>query len=384
MKSIRVLQIIDRLNVGGPAYLVSVLADRLDPSRFEQSLLACSIDPSEGDYIALRAPDMPVARVRGLGRAPRPSDDARAFAEISATIRRFRPHIVHTHKAKAGALGRPAAWLHRVPATVHTFHGHLLHSYFSRPKTRALVAAESLLARPTSSLISIGERVRDELVAAGIGRPEQYTVVAPGVDLGHLPEPVAARRALGLPPHAPTVMFVGRLTAVKRPDRFVDMALELARSDTHTQFAVAGDGDLAHSVRARAKPLGERMSFLGWRGDIHNVYAASDVVVLTSDNEGMPVSLIETAASGRPAVTTDVGSAREVVVDGVTGYVTPKDACALARAVDKLLSEETLRASMGGAAATRAKEHFGADRLASEISTLYETLAATHPRRVQR
>lgn len=378
MSRIRVLRIIDRLNVGGPALQASVLAERLDPTRFEQLLLAGAIDSDEGDYVTLRAPGLRVEHVRGLGRAPSPRDDAHALAQISTAIRRFRPHVVHTHKAKAGALGRPAAWTHRVPATVHTFHGHLLHGYFSPVKTRAVVAVERGLARPTTALVAVGGQVRDELLEARIGQRRQYSVVAPGVDLGVLPEPGTARRTLGLPagPADRVVTFVGRLAAVKRPDRFVDVAIAVARSHPDVCFAIAGDGELADEVRARAGPLGRRMVFLGWRGDVETVYSASDVVVLTSDNEGMPVSLIEAAASGTPAVTTRVGSAPEVVADGVTGFVTDTDTRALATAVTRLLDDEALRTAMGQAASQRAKERFGAGRLASDIGNLYEALAS--------
>ena len=143
---VRVLRIIDRLNVGGPALQATVLSEGLDPERFDHRILSGSVDPHEGDYVELRAPDLPVERIEGLGRAVNPLDDARALASLVQVIRSFRPHIVHTHKAKAGVLGRLAAWGNRVPATVHTFHGHLLHGYFSPSKTRVVVEVERLLA----------------------------------------------------------------------------------------------------------------------------------------------------------------------------------------------------------------------------------------------
>ena len=195
VERIRVLRLIDRLNVGGPALQVSVLAAGLDPDRFQQVVLAGEIDPHEGDYVSLRAPGLVVEQVRGLGRSPNPFGDAQAARAIHAAMRRFRPHIVHTHKAKAGVLGRPTAWGSRVPSTVHTFHGHLLHGYFSPAKTKAVVTVERCLARPTTRLVSVGARVRDELLAAGIGRRRQYTVVAPGVRLGPLPDRARARAA---------------------------------------------------------------------------------------------------------------------------------------------------------------------------------------------
>jgi glycosyltransferase involved in cell wall biosynthesis len=375
---LRVLRVITRMNVGGPARQVATLAGGLDRERFEQALCTGFVDRSEADQDWMDTVDLDIRRIPGLGRAVRPGDDGRALAGLVREMRRFRPHIVHTHLAKAGVLGRAAAVVAGVPARVHTFHGHLLHGYFSPLKTRAVVAVERGLARPTTALVAVGSRVRDELLEAGIGPRHQYSVVPPGVDLGIAPEPAAARRALGLPA-GPIVTFVGRLAAVKRPERFVDVAMAVARSHPDACFAIAGDGELADEVRARARPLGRRMVFLGWRGDVETVYSASDVVVLTSDNEGMPVSLIEAAASGTPAVTTRVGSAPEVVADGVTGFVTDKDPRALVNAVTRLLDDEALRTAMGQAASQRAKARFGADRLASDIANLYEALASASP-----
>ena len=167
---LRVLRIIDRLNVGGPALQATVLSEGLDPARFDHRLLAGEISPDEGDYVTLRAPDLPVERIAGLGRSPHFGNDAQALWHISEVIRGFRPHIVHTHKAKAGVLGRVAAWTHRVPATVHHYHGHLLTGYFSPSKTKLVAGVERAMARPTTALVAVGAQVRDELLAAGIGR----------------------------------------------------------------------------------------------------------------------------------------------------------------------------------------------------------------------
>src|SRR5437899_2872105 len=188
-------------------------------------------------------------------------------------MRRFRPHIVHTHTAKAGALGRVAAGVARVPATVHTFHGHLLHGYFSPAVTRAVVATERMLARRTTRLVAVGARVRDELVAAGIGRAEQYAVVPPGVDLGAVPTRDDARRALGLPLDDTIVGYVARLTPIKRPDRFVDVAERVAERHPEVRFVVAGEGPLLGKMKEQARRLGDRIRFVGWRSDVETVYA---------------------------------------------------------------------------------------------------------------
>jgi glycosyltransferase involved in cell wall biosynthesis len=189
------------------------------------------------------------------------------------------------------------------------------------------------------------------------------------------PDREGARATLGIPRDVPVVAFAGRLTQVKRPERFIDLAIEVAGRHPSTVFLIAGKGELLDSLVVRARPLGGRVRFLGWRSDVATVYAASDVIVLTSDNEGMPVSLIEAAAVGTPAVTTRVGSAPEVVLDGVTGFVTDTDVNALARATIELIESSELRLRMGAAAAVRARHEFGADRLVSDVSTLYERLA---------
>ncbi|MGH2787977.1 MAG: glycosyltransferase [Actinomycetota bacterium] len=375
MKKIRVLRIIARMNVGGPALQVTVLAEGLNPSRFESRVLVGNVGKGEGDYVDLRAPKAPVRRVPGLGRAVNFLGDVRAFATIVGEIRRFRPHIVHTHTAKAGALGRVAAILTRVPATVHTFHGHLLRGYFSPMLTRCVVHSERALARGTTRLVAVGRQVRDELLGAGIGSRDQYAVVPPGVGLRPTPERGSARALLDLPPDCPVVAYVARLAAVKRPDRFIDVAKRLAAYRPNSIFLVAGAGELLDDMRARARPLDSRIRFLGWRSDVENVYAASDVVVLTSDNEGMPVSLIEAAVAGRPAVSVRAGSAPEVVVDGVTGVITDASADDIAGAVEMLLSDRDLSNRMGAAAAERARREFSATRLVADTERLYEEIA---------
>jgi glycosyltransferase involved in cell wall biosynthesis len=376
---IRVLRVIDRLNVGGPALQASVLSRGLDPTRFEQRLLVGSVGEAEGDYVSLRAPDLPVEPVVGLGREPHAGRDAQALAQISRVIREFRPHIVHTHKAKAGVLGRSAAWTHRVPATVHTFHGHLLTGYFSPAKTQVVANVERAFAWKTTRLVAVGAQVRDELLAAKIGRRAQYVVVPPGTTFDSVPSRDDARRALGIPLDVPVVSFVGRLTAVKRPERFVDAALRLAAERPNVHFVVAGGGELLEPLREAARPLGRRVHFLGWWSEVEQVYGASDVVMLTSDNEGMPVSLIEAAVVGVPAVTTRVGSAPEVVLDGATGLVTERSTAMLVAATGRLLDDEALRTRLGDAARRHASTSFGAARLVDDIARLYEDVAVRAP-----
>ena len=217
VRTLRVMRIIARMNVGGPALQAVTLMRGLPTDQYEQRLYTGFVGPDEADYIDLRAPGLAVHRVPALGRHIGLTDDARALAALTAKMRCFRPHIVHTHTAKAGTLGRVAAILARAPGRVHTFHGHLLHGYFGPHTSRLIVGAESALARRTDRLVAVGAQVRDDLLGAGIGHPGQYTVVPPGTRLGPLPDRLVARSDLGLHPAGPVIAFVGRLTRIKRP-----------------------------------------------------------------------------------------------------------------------------------------------------------------------
>jgi glycosyltransferase involved in cell wall biosynthesis len=360
------------MNVGGPALQVTGLVEGLDEFRFDHRLLAGSVEDGEADYVALRAPGLPVTAVRGLGRSPKPFDDLRALRLLQLEMRRFRPHIVHTHTAKAGVLGRLAAQAVRVPAVVHTFHGHLLHGYFSAPVTRGVVQVERSLARRTTRLVAVGSQVRADLLGAGIGRPDQFVVVPPGIALPAVPSRAAARESLRLPPDATVVVLVARLTTIKRPERFVEVARRLADELPASLFAVVGAGELLPALQAQAGP---NVRFLGWRADVETVYAASDLAVLTSDNEGMPVSLIEAALCGVPAVATRVGSVGEVVLDGVSGWLCAPDVDALTRTVRAALSDERTLRRAGAAAKAHADASFGRARLVADTERLYEDIA---------
>lgn len=375
MSRIRVLRVIARMNVGGPALQVSGLVEAMDEARFDHRLLTGFVEEGEGDYLDLRAPYLAVTRIDGLGRSVNAFGDVSALRRLVREMREFQPHIVHTHTAKAGVLGRIAARLTGVPAVVHTYHGHLLHSYFSPTVTKAVIHAERALARTSTRLVAVGDQVRIDLLQAGIGRPDQYLVVPPGIAVPPAPPKDVARRELGLPTDGLIVSFVARLTQVKRPERFVEAARLLMDTHADATFVVVGEGDLLEAMKAQAATLGDRVRFLGWRGDVERIYGASDLVMLTSDNEGMPVSLIEGALSGVPAVATRVGSVAEVVLDGVTGrLVDDGNPAQLAAAAAEILDDGPRRRQMGSAAQAHATQWFSRERLVADLEQLYTEL----------
>ncbi|RGA00546.1 glycosyltransferase family 1 protein [Microbispora triticiradicis] len=388
---IRVMEIIARMNIGGPATQILGLCERLNTEEFDHRLYTGQVEETEGDRLGNTVAR--VHRVPGLGRSVRPGDDCRALLRLAAEMRAFRPHIVHTRTAKAGALGRVAARLARVgPAwgggrTVHVFHGHLLHGYFSPAKRRLYVGVERRLAAMTDRLVTVGANVRDDLLAAGIGHPGQYVVIPPGVRLGGVPGREAARAELGLPPDAPVVAFVGRLTGVKRPDRFLAAARAVLARLPACRFVVCGGGELTDEVeRAAAGAAPGAFHLLGWRADVETVYAAADVVLLTSDNEGTPLTLIEAGMAGTPVVATRVGSVEEVVRHGVTGLLAAPDAGELAEHAFRLLTDPVLARRMGEAARRWTTESFAVERLVADTEALYRSLYAasspSFPRRI--
>ena len=253
MARTRVLRIIARMNVGGPAVQISGLMRGLDLDRYDHRLITGFCAPDEADYLETQAPDVPATRVSGLGRAIDARDDLRAFVDLKRIIREFDPHIIHTHTAKAGVVGRLAAITSKTDARlVHTFHGHLLHGYFSPAKSKAVTAVERQLARRSTALVSVGQQVRDDLLAAGIGRADKFRIIPPGLSLPPLPDKHKARDLFGIPPDSFVIAFVGRITQIKRPDRYLEVVRSISKTTDRAHFLVAGAGDLAPMIEHAA------------------------------------------------------------------------------------------------------------------------------------
>ena len=381
-RRIRILRVITRLNVGGPALHAALLTTRLDPARFETLLVAGREGETEGSMIDLGriGSDLALRRVASLGREISPIDDVRSFGELLGICREFKPDIVHTHLAKAGAVGRLAARASGVRTVVHTFHGTVFREYFGSLKSKGFLAVERGLARLSTRLIAITPRQRRELIELGLGDERKVIEIPLGLDLGPFLEPLdafEARARLGLPLDRPVVTLVARLVPVKNIPLFLKMVSLL---DRDVVAAIVGDGEERASAEREAARLGiaERCRFLGWQSDVRAVYAASDVVALTSLNEGSPVSLIEAMAAGRPVVATAVGGVPDVVGDAVSGLLAPSgDAEALARAVMSLVRDPQRRERMGAEARSAAYPRYDVSRLLADVGALYESLVQT-------
>jgi glycosyltransferase involved in cell wall biosynthesis len=390
---IRVIRIITRLNIGGPSIQAAELSSRLSSRGFETMLVHGKVDPQEGDmsYLLGRGQRHPRSvQVAALSRALDPVADTKAFRDIYRLIAEFKPAIVHTHMAKAGAVGRLATLLynrtagrHAPARAVHTYHGHVLEGYFSPAKTQLFIQIERGLARATDRIVAISPRIRAELLDKHrIGRPDTYRVVPLGFDLSGLAAideaaRARARNALQISEGAVVVTTVGRLTAIKNHALFLEASARISRANPAAIFLIAGDGELRRALEAAALSLGiaGRVRFLGWRRDLDTVYGATDVFMLTSRNEGTPVALIESLAAGVPVVSTDVGGVGDVVASDQFGFVAPPgDPDALAAAVSLLLPDPGRRSVMGKLGRTSIMERYGIDRLLDDIETLYREL----------
>jgi len=372
---IRVLHVITRTNIGGPSVIVASLLADFRHDDVSQSLVRGTPGLDEGDYFEGSPLVARTTTIQGLGRSPRPLDDLRALASLVRLLRRERPDVVHTHMAKAGVLGRIAALLAGVPVRVHTFHGHLLHGYFGAIATHLVVTVERLMRLITTHAVVVGSSVHRDLVAAGVVDARRSSVINPGVEPFAPVDPVAARRALGLPDGDAVVMYVGRLAQIKRPDRFLDLADDLA-DRAGTTFALVGDGPLGEVCRTRIAHMRNAVA-LGWQRDLGLLLAAADVVVLCSDNEGVPLLLIEAALAAKPVVATDVGAVRDVVRHHETGLLVPaENREALADAVRGLIADPIERDRLGSAARDFATRDLTAAIAVDRHVALYRSLVA--------
>jgi glycosyltransferase involved in cell wall biosynthesis len=379
----RVVRLITRLNIGGPAIHTILLTAGLDRSRFDSLLVTGAETPTEGNMLPLaeRVGVRPLS-IPELGRAVRPGQDLVAFARVVRLLRRSRPAIVHTHMAKAGAIGRVAARLAGVPVVVHTYHGHVFHSYFDSLRTAAFLTAERLLGRWSDALIAVGDRQRAEIAAYGIGSASKLVAVPLGLELEPFLEPTARgtlRSALGLGATTPLVGIVARLVPVKDHETFLEAAALVHREHPDVRFAIVGDGECRQALEGRARSLGLDgvVHFLGWRRDLAAVYADLDVVCLSSLNEGSPVALIEAMAAARPVVATAVGGVPEVVRDRISGHLVPaRRPDAMAQAIGEVLGDGASARLLGLAARDAVYPKYSVSRLIRDLEALYLDLLA--------
>ncbi|MBN1993496.1 MAG: glycosyltransferase family 4 protein [Anaerolineae bacterium] len=386
---VKVLQVITRLIIGGAQETVMLVADMLDPDRFEVDVFSGPQTGPEGSLIdSIRQRGISLTIEPTLVREINPLKDLRAFFRLVRFIKRNRYTIVHTNSSKAGILGRWAAWLAGAPVIVHTVHGWGHHEYQHPLVRRLYIILEKLSLFITKQLVVVSPLNIKKGLADGIGRPEDYVVIRSGIELDRFGHPGVApaqtRAALNIAVDAPVVGTVTRLSPQKAPLDFVQAAGIIASSAPEARFVLVGGGPLRAQVEAEIARLGlaERFVLTGLRRDIPELMAAFDIFVLSSLWEGLPRVLPQAMATGLPIVATAIDGNAEAITDGVNGrLVPPGDVAALAQAVLDLLQNPQVAAAMGAAGRQRAAE-FGAQKMANEIAELYIQLLTQrdHPK----
>lgn len=404
-----VLRLIARLNLGGPAKHVTWLLQEMDPAVFRQTLVCGRVEPGEDDMTPLiRAAGVEPIVVPTLGRSLHPVRDAESFLACLRILVRTKPDLVHTHTSKAGFVGRAATFIynlgrrltfHRPVRVVHTFHGHTFHSYFGRLQGGLFLEIERLLARvATDRIVAISRRQYDEIhLTYGVGRPGQVVVISLGVDTSLWDHPASGReswrRRFGFQEDEIVIGGVGRVAPVKNYGLMVDTAAALREIApghfARCRFVLIGGGppDMMDALAGRAKEAGlaDRISFLGPQTDPENFFSGLDLILLTSDNEGTPLSLIEGLAAGRPVVATAVGGVPDVVGPALVAgdaftiherglLAAPRDATGLARALAWLVDHPDLAARLGALGRRHVRLTYDKSRLAAGLGRLYQEL----------
>jgi glycosyltransferase involved in cell wall biosynthesis len=376
---IKVMRVIARLNIGGPAIHAILLTAGLDPARFESALVTGVEAAYEGNMLDLAAQKgvQPLV-IPQLGRKISPLKDWVTLIKLYRFFRDWGPHIVHTHTAKAGTVGRLAARLAGVPVVVHTFHGHVFHDYFGPLQTRVFIGIERLLASLSDRIVTVSEGQRRELADYDVASLDKIAVVPLGFELDALLNCESLRgqlrQELGIPEGMALVGLVARLTAIKNHRLFLDAARLIVGARQEAIFLIVGDGELRADLEAYVSELGlaTRVIFTGWRRDLPRIYADLDLVALSSLNEGTPVSLIEAMAAAKPVVATRVGGVADVILDKESGYlVQSKDAEGLARGILDLLRAPDRAMEMGWVGRAAVHPKYASETLLANMEKLY-------------
>ncbi len=382
MKRIKVLRIITRQNIGGPAFQTILLTSHLNRARFKSILVKGSEGKDEGNMDELaKLKGVEPVYVEELGREISWRKDLIAFWKLYRLIRKERPQIVHTHLAKAGTLGRLAAKLAGVPVVVHTFHGNLFQEHFNSTKGSLFLYLERILTRISSKIIAISPSQEKELLRYQVGASRKIARIPLGLDL----EPFLTaeqnrgtfRKELALEESTPLIGIVARLVPIKGHSYFFEAAKQIGQAFPLAKFVGVGDGPLRTKLEKLVADSGieDKVIFCGFRKDLVNVYADLDIVVLSSLNEGLPVSVIEALAAKKAVVATNVGGVKDLIEHMITGIIVPKqDPRKLAQGIEYLLRYPQEALKFGENGRKKVYPWLNYTRLVSDIEDLYESL----------
>ena len=371
--TIKVVSIVSRMNLGGVAILLSNLHDELRPPEFAHTLISGACSENEIDVLDGKLKDEGIFRLKSMGRAPSPFKDLVAFFQIRRIIKEIQPDIVHTHTTKAGVLGRIAAKsISRKIKIIHTFHGHHLYGYFSQMSVILMVLVEKILCVFTDLLVADSNQVMLDLIEKGVGKGSNWKVIAPGVRIPEFIPRARARQILNLPSEDFVICWLGRFTDIKDPLLALAALRELLHTGNHSiRMIMVGDGELLEVSKDFASVNALTVDFTGWELDPNIYLASSNLLLLTSKNEGFGMVVAEAACFGVPAVANDIGGVREFITDQVNGILTAASPKNIAEAILNLANNETFSNQLGESARLTTLEKFSIDAFVEKHKEMY-------------
>ena len=384
-KKIKILRIINRFNIGGPVYNAILLSAYM-PEEYDTLLIGGLPEKNEENstYIAEKYGVNPLL-ISEMQREPNFKNDRKALKKLKEIILTYQPDIVHTHASKAGALGRKAAFDCAVPIVVHTYHGHVFHSYFNWWKTKLYQAIEKRLAKKTTGIIAISELQKNDLALKyKICKLEKIEIINLGLDLGPFNENKTdnrnkTRSAFGLNDSEIAIAIVGRLAPIKNHDLFLKCASVIhEKTSKKVVYFIVGGGEEFRSIEEKVNALkakGIDIRMTSWIKDINTFNAGMDILCLTSKNEGTPVSLIEAQAAGIPFVATKVGGIKDIVSENNTGYLVDlNDSDAFIEKLLHLIENKNKRQEMSQKGWSFVQEKFQYKTLIAKTDSYYKFL----------
>jgi glycosyltransferase involved in cell wall biosynthesis len=372
--AIRVVSIISRMNVGGPAVLLSELIKNLPPEEFEHVLITGTCLPNEIDYLDSHPLDSAVIYIDEIKRSILPLNDVKSFFKLIRILKQLHPDIVHTHTSKAGVLGRLAAKV-AVPTSkiIHTYHGHLLYGYFPKWKTFLIVQLEKFLGSFSDRLVAVTKQVREDLLGAGIGKANQWLVIRPGLELTPLPDRAAYKKTLGINADKFVISWIGRFTGIKNPKLALEAISKLPLGVLEkVAFVMTGSGELLEEAQSYARQMNLPITFTGWITDINPILGASDLLFMSSKNEGMPVVIVEAALRKVPTLSTNVGGVKEFIKDNETGWLSRQVAEDIATHIASIFNGYS-RSLVPAKAYELARAEFGIANMTANHRSLYSS-----------
>ncbi|MBP6730570.1 MAG: glycosyltransferase [Chitinophagales bacterium] len=389
----RVLRIINRLNLGGPTYNAAYLSKYLEPEFDTLLVSGMKDDAEESSEFIVKNLDLHPVYIPEMYRELHPFRDYKSYYKLRKLIEEFKPDIVHTHAAKAGAVGRLAASHSGVKVIIHTFHGHIFHSYFSPVKTRMFLEIERYLAKRTTKIVTLSDIQRHELSSIHKVAPiDKFAIIPLGFDLRRFEEDQEAKRKqfrseYNLDDDEIAIGIVGRLVPIKNHSLFLK-ALKIVSGKTQKKVRafIIGDGEERAAIELQAQSLGlpfnnqnlkekNLLTFTSWIKNVDVSNAGMDIIALTSNNEGTPVSLIEAQASGKPIVSTNVGGIENIVIKNETALLSPVgDESIFAENLLQLIDKNEMRIRFSKQGSDFVRNKFSYKRLCNDMAALYNSL----------